>query len=132
MSAQGPYAIARNACRWVRRNPESWLSLLALCESFGCVRPYGPTARLRRGDLYNYAQQVGLSVTLCKEFRFDNNMWSALSRYAIMCRPHLSEVIRPRSCELDGIDMAEVWAVCVGDPSCFAVKDWRQAEAMLA
>ena len=128
MSAQGPYAIAVKACRWVARHPEGWRGLLELCESFHRVRP---SDRLRRGDLYNYAQQAGLSVTLCKEFRFDNNMWSALSRYAIMCRPHLSEVIHPRSSELDLIDMRDVWAVCVGEPSCFAVGDWRQAEAML-
>lgn len=132
MSAQGPYAIARKACQWVRRNPDAWKSLLSLCESFHHRRPYGPSARLRCGDLYNYAQQVGMSVTLCKEFRFDNNMWSALSRYAIMCRPHLSEVIHPRSCELDGIDMAEVWAVCVGAPLPFVLPDWRMAEEVLA
>ena len=131
MSAQGPYAIAMKACRWVRRHPEGWKGLLDLCESFHGVRPYGPSARLRRGDLYNYAQQVGLSVTLCNEFRFDNNMWSALSRYAIMCSPHLSEVIHPRSCELDQIDMRAVWAVCVGEPSCFQVADWREAEVVL-
>lgn len=129
MSAQGPYAIARKACHWVRRNPEAWERLVGLCEWFHHVRPAN---RLRRGDLFNYAQQMGMSVTLCKEFRFDNNMWSALSRYVLMCRPHLSEVIHPRSCELDGIDMASVWAVCVGAPLPFAVMDWREAEVVLA
>ena len=132
MSAQGPYAIAAKACRWVRRNPDSWVSLLALGESYHETRPHGALVRLRRGDLYNYARQVGLSVTLSREFRFDNNMWSALSRYAIMCSPHLAEVIRPRSCELDEIPMAEVWDMCVGGPSPFAVSDWRQAEAVFA
>lgn len=134
MSAQGPYAIALKACRWVTRRPEAWERLLALCEWYDRTRPAG-TRRLRRGDLYNYAQQMGMSVTLSRQYRFDNNMWSALSRYAIMCRPHLAGVIRPRSCELDAIDMAdmaEVWAVCVGDLSCFQVLDWRQAEAVRA
>ena len=128
MSAQGPYAIAIKACRWVARNPEGWRNLLSLCESFHRVRP---AERLRRGDLYNYAQQMGMSVTLCNEFRFDNNLWSALSRYAIMCSPHLSEVIHPRSSELDQIDMRAVWAVSVGEPSCFQISDWREAEVVL-
>lgn len=129
MTTQGPYTIAMKACRWVARHPESWDGLLSLCESYHRMRP-GPI--LRRGDVYNYAQQVGLSVTLCKEFRFDNNMWSALSRYAIMCRPHLAEVIHPRKCDLDTIDLASVWAVCVGGPLPFAVMDWRQREAVPA
>ncbi|MBR3384952.1 MAG: hypothetical protein IKG69_07100 [Atopobiaceae bacterium] len=98
---QGPYNIAMKACRWVRRNPEAWERLLGLCEWFDHVRP---SSRLRRGDLYNYAQQLGMSVTLCKEFRFDNNLWSALSRYVLMCRPNLSGIIHPRSSALDSID----------------------------
>lgn len=125
---QGPYNIAMKACRWVRRNPEAWERLLGLCEWFDHVRP---SSRLRRGDLYNYAQQLGMSVTLCKEFRFDNNLWSALSRYVLMCRPNLSGIIHPRSSALDSIDMAEVWSVCVGGPLPFAVMDWRQAEEVL-
>lgn len=132
MSAQGPYAIAEKACRWVAKHPDSWEHLLELCEWFNNVRPAGPIDRLRRGDIYNYAQQMGLSVTLCKEFKFDNNLWSALSRYAIMQRPHLRGVIKPRASELDAIDMRGVWAVVVGPPTCFAVDDWRLAEAMLA
>ena len=85
--------------------------------------------RKRTGEYFLYGE--GGPASRYAE-RVDNNMWSALSRYAIMCRPHLAEVIHPRKCDLDTIDLASVWSVCVGDPLPFAVTDWRQWEAVPA
>lgn len=119
-----PHVLALNACRWIRANEGRWWRLIGLCEWFVSM---SPGRRLRRGDLWVYAQQRGMSVTLCEEFRFDNSLWSVLSRYAIMCRPHLSEAIRPRESGIDSVRLRSVWALAVGDPSCFAVDDWRQA-----
>ena len=124
MADRDPYILAMNACKWIRESPERWGRLLDLCEWF---RDMHPGRRLRRGDLWVYAQQRGMSVTLCEEFRFDNSLWSVLSRYAIMCRPHLAEAIRPRESAIDGLHLRAIWALRVGDPSCLVIDDWRQA-----
>lgn len=124
MIVRDPKVLVINGCRWVSADPERWERLLDLCEWF---RYHHPGRRIRRGDLWVYAQQRGMSVTLCNEFRFDNSLWSVLSRYAIMLRPHLAEIIRPRESGIDTTDMRGIWAIYVGDPSCFEVGDWRQA-----
>ena len=119
-----PHVLAMNACRWIKADPERWGRLVDLCEWF---RSTHPGRRLRRGDLWVYAQQRGMSVTLCEEFRFDNSLWSVLSRYAIMCRPHLAEAIRPRESGSDTVRLRDVWELLVGDPSCLVLDDWRKA-----
>ena len=119
-----PHVLAMNACRWIKADPERWGRLVDLCEWF---RSTHPGRRLRRGDLWVYAQQRGMSVTLCEEFRFDNSLWSVLSRYAIMCRPHLAEAIRPRESGIDTVCLRDVWELLVGDPSCLVLDDWRKA-----
>ncbi len=119
-----PHVLAMNACRWIKADPERWGRLVDLCEWF---RSTNPGRRLRRGDLWVYAQQRGMSVTLCEEFRFDNSLWSVLSRYAIMCRPHLAEAIRPRESGIDTVRLRDVWELLVGDPSCLVLDDWRKA-----
>lgn len=124
MADRDPRELAANACRWIRADPGRWGRLLDLCEWF---RDTHPGRRLRRGDLWVYAQQRGMSVTLCEEFRFDNSLWSVLSRYAIMCSPRLAEAIRPRESAIDGLHLRAVWALLVGDPSCLVIDDWRRA-----
>ena len=119
-----PHVLAMNACRWIKADPERWGRLVDLCEWF---RSTHPGRRLRRGDLWVYAQQRGMSVTLCEEFSFDNSLWSVLSRYAIMCRPHLAEAIRPRESGIDTVRLRDVWELLVGDPSCLVLDDWRKA-----
>jgi len=119
-----PHVLAANACRWVKADPDRWGRLLDLCEWFLDAHP---GRRLRRGDLWVYAQQRGMSVTLCEEFRFDNSLWSVLSRYAIMCRPRLAEAIRPRESGVDTVRLRAVWSLVVGDPSCLVIDDWRMA-----
>ena len=119
-----PHVLAMNACRWIKADPERWGRLVDLCEWFHATHP---GRRLRRGDLWVYAQQRGMSVTLCEEFRFDNSLWSVLSRYAIMCRPHLAEAIRPRESGIDTVRLRDVWELLVGDPSCLVLDDWRKA-----
>ncbi len=116
--------LAKAGCRWIKADPERWGRLLDLCEWFTQAHP---GRRIRRGDLWVYAQQRGMSVTLCEEYRFDNSLWSVLSRYAIMCRPHLAEAIRPRESGIDSISLGSLWALLIGDPSCLVIDDWRQA-----
>ena len=122
MTERDPQVLAAKACRWIRADPERWGRLVELCEWF---RDMHPGRRLRRGDLWVYAQQRGMSVTLCEEFRFDNSLWSVLSRYAIMCRPHLADAIKPRESGIDSVHLRAVWALVVGDPSCLVLDDWR-------
>jgi hypothetical protein len=125
VETRDPHVLVMNACRWVKADPERWGRLVELCEWFAAMHP---GRRLRRGDLWVYAQQKGMSVTLCEEFRFDNSLWSVLSRYAIMCRPKLAAAIRPRASGVDSVHLRAVWALVVGDPSCLVLEDWRQAE----
>lgn len=124
VEARDPHVLAMTACRWIKADPERWGRLLGLCEWFVATHP---GRRLRRGDLWVYAQQRGMSVTLCEEFRFDNSLWSVLSRYAIMSRPHLAAAIRPRESGIDSVHLRAMWALVVGDPSCLVLDDWRQA-----
>ena len=76
------------------------------------------------------ASQQGMDVSLCREFRMDNNLWSVLSRYLIMFRPALGEVIFPRSTpELDeGIDFEALWHRDVAASTFFRAPDWRAAK----
>lgn len=119
-----PATLVAMGCRWIAADPERWGRLLDLMEWASAQRPH---ARLMRGDIYNYAMQRGMDVTLCNEFRRDNSLWSTLSRYAIMCRPMLAEVIRPRDSGIDGVDLVAAWEAIVGDPSCLVLDNWREA-----
>ena len=85
--------------------------------------------RIRRGDLFILAQQQGMAITECMEFRFDNNLWSVLSRYLLMFRPELATVIFPNSAEIDrhGIDFENVWHDNVARNTFFPVKCWQDA-----
>lgn len=124
--AREPAELAAYACRWIAADPDRWGRLLDLCE---WAQATHPGRRIRRGDIWVYAQQRGMSVTLREEFRFDNSLWSVLSRYAIMCRPGLAGAIRPRLSGIDTVDLRAAWALAVGDPSCLAIDDWRKAAA---
>ena len=98
--------IAVEAAQWAASDPSRWYALVGLCRWYRESRRGG---RLRRGDLWVYAQEAGLSVTTCDEFRFDNNLWSALSRYVLMCFPECGDVIKPKRCALDDVELWRVW-----------------------
>lgn len=75
------------------------------------------------------ASQQGLEVSLCREFRMDNNLWSVLSRYLLMFRPSLAGAIFPRyTPELDeDIDFEALWHRDVAANTFFRAPDWRAA-----
>ncbi len=124
MVERDPYVLVLNACRWIRADKDRWWRLVELCEWYAATHP---NSRMRRGDVFNSAEQRGMSVTLCRQFRFDNSLWSVLSRYAIMCRPDLARTLRPRRCGIDSVHLRSVWVLMVGDPSCLAIDDWSDA-----
>lgn len=119
-----PQMRVEEACAWIADDyPRKWLELVKLCER--AQRSGLP--RIRRGDLFVLATQQNLPISVCNEFRFDNNLWSVLSRYLIMFRPSLSAVIFPRTTELDKVDFEEVWHDNVARNTVFNVGRWDAA-----
>ena len=122
-----PERRVEHALAWIADDsPRKWLLLVSLCE--GAARSGWP--RIRRGDLFVLASQQGLEMSLCDEFRMDNNLRSVLSRYLIMFRPSLADVIFPRCTpELDeGIDFEAMWHRDVAANTFFRAPDWRAAK----
>ncbi|MEG2934850.1 MAG: hypothetical protein RR842_14855, partial [Gordonibacter sp.] len=124
-----PMLRVQMACAWVARDygkvTSRWMRLVRLCE-----RAYGNgEVCIRRGDLYRIAQEVGLDITVSREFRFDNNLWAPLSRYMLMFRPKLARVIFPKTCDLDraGIDFERVWHDTVHAQTFFPASTWQEA-----
>lgn len=121
-----PLMRVEEACAWIADDyPAKWLRLVNLCE--GAMAAGWP--RIRRGDLYVLATQQGIPVSMCMEFRFDNNLWSVLSRYLLMFRPELAGAIFPKEAEIDraGIDFEAVWHEHVAGSTFFPAKCWRDA-----
>lgn len=124
-----PMLRVEMACAWAAEGygtvNSRWMRLVRLCE-----RAYsnGETC-VRRGDLYRIAQEFGLDITVCREFRFDNNLWAPLSRYLLMFRPKLARCIFPKTCDLDraGIDFARVWHERVNSQTFFPAETWQEA-----
>ncbi len=105
----GAEALARKACRWVRRHPEEWASLkrlVAYLDEEGEL--------VQRGNIYALAQRHGIEVRLGGVFRRDHNLWSALARYMVMERPSLLSALRFRASPIDGADLAAAWREEVG------------------
>lgn len=124
--ARTPSMRVEEACAWIAEDyPRKWLRLVNLCER---AKADG-WPRIRRGDLYVLATQQGLPITQCMEFRFDNNLWSVLSRYLLMFRPALATAIFPKSAEIDkaGIDLEDVWHDCVARNTFFPAATWQDA-----
>ncbi|MCU7584556.1 hypothetical protein N1614_04235 [Adlercreutzia muris] len=121
-----PERRVEHALAWIAGDyPRKWLRLVNLCER--AMADGWP--RIRRGDLYVMASQQGLDITLCREFRMDNNLWSVLSRYLLMFRPSLADVIFPRRTpELDeGIDFEALWHRDVAANTFFRAPTWEAA-----
>lgn len=124
--AMSPRLRVESALAWVGSDyPRKWLRLVELCEwAMDAGYP-----RIRRGDLFVLAAQKGMEITLCREFRFDNNLWSVLSRYLLMFRPRLASVICPKGCALDdaGLDFEAMWHRRVAWSTCFPCATWQEA-----
>lgn len=124
-----PVLRVEMACAWAAEGygkvTSKWMHLVRLCER---ARSRGEIC-IRRGDLYRMAQEEGLPITVCREFRFDNNLWAGLSRYLLMYRPKLASCIHPKTCDLDraGIDFARVWHDNVNAQTFFPAETWQEA-----
>ena len=85
---------------------------------------------LRRGDVFLLAQQQGMSITQCREFRFDNTLWAGLSRYMIMFKPALSLILKPteKPNGVDSVNLAHVWQQVTCSTSFFTCPRWQDAD----
>lgn len=122
-----PMLLAEMACSWAKEGygkvDSRFMRLVKLCER-AIARG---EKRIRRGDLYRMAQEDGLSISVCQEFRFDNNIWSALSRYLLMYRPKLAAGIHPKKADIDSVDLIKVWHDIVNPRTFFPVNSWKEA-----
>ena len=124
-----PQGRIEMACAWIADDyPHKWLRLVNLCER--AMKDGWP--RIRRGDLYVLACQQGMSISVAKEYRMDNNLWSVLSRYLIMFRPELSRVIFPKEADIDrcGVALDDAWHDMVAGNTWFPVIHWQNAPAL--
>lgn len=117
---------------WARKNRRTWHSLCRMLrkearnrDRWIYERKNGKVLRdkkglpivarmvpVRRGDIFVVAQQQGMSITMAREFRFDNNMWATLSRMAIMYDPSIAHVVNPKTnekLEINSIDLKGIW-----------------------
>lgn len=115
---------------WVSRNRQTWHRLRRMLErearnpdrivymedrhgnpvfDEGGERVIDHRVPVRRGDVFNLAQQQGMRISEAREFRFDNNMWSVLSRAAIMACPVIGLVVNPKTCDVDTVSIKAVW-----------------------
>ena len=122
-----PLQRAEMACAWAAKDygrPNGrWMRLVGLCERM----MHQGAVCIRRGDLYLMAQQMGLDITVCREFRFDNNIWAPLSRYLLMFRPSLARSIHPKKSEVDELDLAAIWHEQVNPQTFFLADTWQDA-----
>lgn len=130
--SQDPAVYVTEALSWIDAGWASWWALVNMCEkeandparivyktdaNGGAVLSedgepiVDHIVRIRRGDLYMLAQMHGMRISLCNEFRFDNNVWPALSRFMLMVRPKTSAVIHPayNPDGIDSLDLAKMW-----------------------
>ena len=121
-----PLMRVEEACAWIADDyPAKWLRLVNLCE--GAIAAGWP--RISRDHLYSIAFMQGFPITTCREFQFDHNLWSVLSRYLLMFRPELAGAIFPNNAEIDraGIDFEAVWHEHVAGSTFFPAKCWQDA-----
>ena len=85
---------------------------------------------IRRGDLFYLAKDQGFDMTLCREFKFDNNLWAPLSRYILMFRPSLAHVIHPKKSDIDSLDFERIWHEQVNPHTFFYAHNWQEAVRM--
>ncbi len=150
-STNSPSAYVAKTLSWIDGSWSSFWKLVELCEKEASdpnrvVCKIGKDGKsvvdhivpVRRGDLYILAQMAGLSVTTCREFRFDNNIWAPLSRYVLMLRPKVSKVIHPieKRDGIDLVDLCEMWRKHAWSHGrrahvFFACEHWQDASQMV-
>lgn len=113
--------IVAKACHWVRRNPDKWSSLKAICHRLALEGEL-----VQRGSIYERARQCGLDVRLCSQFRRDHNLWSVLTRFMAMERPSMLSAIGFRVTPVDAVDLAAYWRDIVG-PDEFVASSLEEA-----
>lgn len=113
--------IVAKACHWVRRNPDKWSSLKAICH-----RLMLEGELVQRGSIYERARQYGLDVRLASQFRRDHNLWSVLTRFMAMERPSMLSAIGFRATPVDAVDLAACWRDIVG-PDEFVASSLEEA-----
>ena len=121
--ARAERAVAK-ACHWVRRNPEKWESLKAICR-----RLMLEGELVQRGSVYERARQYGIDVRLLAQFKRDHNLWSVLTRFMAMERPSMLSAISFRVTPVDAVDLAAYWRDIVG-PDEFVASSLAEARAI--
>lgn len=116
-----PVDRVESACRWLR-DFEHHCAFMRLMDVVD-AQP----GHVRRGDVWVLAQQAGMSVSDCEMFRFDNNLWSVLSRYMLMMRPRLATKVHPRRCDVDTVDLELVYRRSVSTHTTFPCHTWDEA-----
>jgi hypothetical protein len=119
-TAMEPHDRAWEGCHWVLRHRPAWSRLRTLIHSMA-ANPQCPS--IRRGDVYILAQQRGMSISEALELRFDNNLWSVLSRLMIMQDPIIAHVVHPKRCALDMIDLRAIYIGVCGDDGIGTMSD---------
>ncbi len=113
--------IVAKACHWVRRNPDKWSSLKAICRRLALEGEL-----VQRGSIYERARQYGLDVRLSSQFKRDHNLWSVLTRFMAMERPSMLSAISFRVTPVDAVDLAAYWRDIVG-PDEFVASSLEEA-----
>ena len=121
--ARAERAVAK-VCHWVRRNPEKWESLKAICR-----RLMLEGELIQRGSVYERARQYGIDVRLLAQFKRDHNLWSVLTRFMAMERPSMLSAISFRTTPVDAVDLAAYWRDIVG-PDEFVASSLAEARAI--
>ena len=116
--------IVAKACHWVRRNPDKWSSLKAICRRLALEGEL-----VQRGSIYERARQYGLDVRLCSQFRRDHNLWSVLTRFMAMESPSMLSAISFRVTPVDAVDLAAYWRDIVG-PDEFVASSLEEARGI--
>lgn len=123
-----PRQIVEQAAMWASKDypaPDCrFRRLVDLCEE----AKLSGVRRLRRGDVFYLARAYGFDMSICDEFKFDNNIWSALSRYLLMYRPSLAAIIKPRKADIDHVDFRAVWSDVVGIDTRWLADSWQEAQ----
>lgn len=113
--------IVAKACHWVRRNPDKWSSLKAICRRLALEGEL-----VQRGSIYERARQYGLDVRLASQFKRDHNLWSVLTRFMAMESPSMLSAISFRVTPVDAVDLAAYWRDIVG-PDEFVASSLEEA-----
>lgn len=92
------------ACDYVKNNPKGFNTFLHILDKLGYA-----TANVNRDKVFMEAERLGVKVTDSQTFTRDHNLFSVLTRYAIMLDPYLIDCIHPRKSAIDESDLVYAW-----------------------